>query len=396
MVPANNMGMSYLVDGIFNTNTPVFLTHNWSAVAYYEHVWTPQWRTSLYGGLLGTDFGSQAIALICSGGAAGTPAPVGFSGGAASVFMSNNTAGPINGAVASTNQHVSNCNPNSSWTQLGTRTMWNPVPDLDVGFDLSWVHLNTAFAGTANLNGFGTPFQPNDMGRPGGAYTITNQDIYSVMFRIQRNFLYGSLPSGIAEPPGSDAGSLLDGSKPPAIFRPMTLRRIAYRCASKTGYGRIRCHASRRDAAHRFPRYYGWPRGREVRIDSQRPIQRPVACIDSGPCRVWIKSTILPASPCSGSGATIGRDRPSSECPIAGFYLTVLLRIFLLVTPALQTALRPRIDVIGKDHINAGKAKQFNSLSRAAHLIGGTRAFQRLVSVRFEIRHFVYPPEALD
>jgi hypothetical protein len=186
----NNMGMSYLVDGIFNTNTPVFLTHNWSAVAYYEHVWTPQWRTSLYGGLLGTDFGSQAIALICSGGAAGTPAPVGFSGGAASVFMSNNTAGPINGAVASTNQHVSNCNPNSSWTQLGTRTMWNPVPDLDVGFDLSWVHLNTAFAGTANLNGFGTPFQPNDMGRPGGAYTITNQDIYSVMFRIQRNFLY--------------------------------------------------------------------------------------------------------------------------------------------------------------------------------------------------------------
>jgi hypothetical protein len=68
--------------------------------------------------------------------------------------------------------------------------MWNPVPDLDVGFDLSWVHLNTAFAGTANLNGFGTPFQPNDQGRAGGAYNITNQDIYSVMFGIQRNFLY--------------------------------------------------------------------------------------------------------------------------------------------------------------------------------------------------------------
>jgi hypothetical protein len=29
--------------------------------------------------------------------------------------------------------------------------MWNPVLDLDIGFDLSMVHLNTAFAATANL-----------------------------------------------------------------------------------------------------------------------------------------------------------------------------------------------------------------------------------------------------
>jgi hypothetical protein len=86
--------------------------------------------------------------------------------------------------------NVSNCNPDSSWTQLGTRTMWNPVPDLDVGFDLTWMHVNTAFAGTANLNAFGTPFQQNATGRPGGLYTIDNQNIYGAMFRIQRNFLY--------------------------------------------------------------------------------------------------------------------------------------------------------------------------------------------------------------
>jgi hypothetical protein len=68
--------------------------------------------------------------------------------------------------------------------------MWNPVPDLDVGFDLTWMHVNTTFAGTANLNAFGTPFQQNATGRPGGLYTISNQDIYGAMFRIQRNFLY--------------------------------------------------------------------------------------------------------------------------------------------------------------------------------------------------------------
>jgi hypothetical protein len=190
----NNMGMSYLVDGVFNTNSPVELTRNWSAVAYFEHVWTPQWRTSIYGGLLGTSFGSEAKALICPGGTGGSPEPVGFSSGLNAVFMNANTPGfptQANGKpFSAANGQVSNCNPDSSWAQLGTRTMWNPVPDLDIGFDVSWVHLNTAFAGTANLNIFGTPFQQDATGRPGGAYTIANQDVYSAMFRIQRNFLY--------------------------------------------------------------------------------------------------------------------------------------------------------------------------------------------------------------
>ena len=108
------------------------------------------------------------------------------------VFENSNTAG-FNTAGSGMSQYkgnVSNCDPNSSWTQLGTRTMWNPVPDIDVGFDLTWVHLNTAFAGTANLAQWGTPFQQNATGRPGGLCTIANQDVYSAFFRIRRNFLY--------------------------------------------------------------------------------------------------------------------------------------------------------------------------------------------------------------
>jgi Porin subfamily len=194
----NQMGMSYLIDGIFNTNTPVYLTHTWSAVAYFEHVWTPQWRTSLYGGLLGTDWGSGAIAQVCA-----VPGePVGFSGGNNGVFQNTNTPGFATNQSTNTTSPatptqinnykgaVSNCNPNSSWAQLGTRTMWNPVPDIDIGFDLSWVHLNTAFAGTANLGGLGTVFQTNAFGRPAGLYSISNQDVFAGMFRIQRNFLY--------------------------------------------------------------------------------------------------------------------------------------------------------------------------------------------------------------
>jgi hypothetical protein len=193
----NSVGLSFLVDGIYNTNTPVYLTRSWSAVSYYEHVWTPQWRTSVYGGLLGTDWGSAAIAQVCT-----FPAgfgPVGFSGGTAAIFNNSNAPGFPTSQNGGTPTQVSNttfkgnptsCNPNSSWTQLGTRTMWNPVPDIDIGFDLSWVHLNTAFAGTATFGGLGTVFQSNALGRPSGLYTIENQNSLAAMFRIQRNFLY--------------------------------------------------------------------------------------------------------------------------------------------------------------------------------------------------------------
>ena len=117
--------------------------------------------------------------------------PNGFSGGLNGVFQNSNYPAFATAGTANRYQgNVSNCDPNSSWTQLGTRTMWNPVPDVDIGFDFTWVHLNTAFAGTANLNAFGTPFQQNATGRPPGAYDITNQDVFSSFFRIQRNFLY--------------------------------------------------------------------------------------------------------------------------------------------------------------------------------------------------------------
>ncbi len=173
-----NAGLSYLVDGVYNTGTGVELTRNWSFEAYYEHIWNAKWRTSIYGGMLGTSFDSAAKAMICPGGAGGTPMPVGFTSTGIVTPNSSFTGG------------VTNCNPDSSWSQLGSRTLWNPVPDLDVAVDVSWVHLNTAFAGSANLPGFGTVFQPLALGRPAGTYTISNQDVVSGFFRIQRNFLY--------------------------------------------------------------------------------------------------------------------------------------------------------------------------------------------------------------
>ena len=68
------------------------------------------------------------------------------------------------------------------WWQLGTRTQWNPHPDLDIGVDVLWTQLHTAYKGsnvTLGANG----------ARPAGVYNIDDQDVVSVMFRVQRNFL---------------------------------------------------------------------------------------------------------------------------------------------------------------------------------------------------------------
>jgi hypothetical protein len=162
---AGNMsaGFGWVTDGVFNSGaagtggSSVQLTSVWGINGFFQHFWNPRWRTSLYGGYVEVDYGGGATSIICPTGAGG--------GTIAAVSL---------GAV-------SNCSPNFSWWQVGSRTQWNPHPDLDIGVDVLWNHLNTAFAGTATLAANGA--------RPGGVYTISDQDVVSVFFRIQRNFL---------------------------------------------------------------------------------------------------------------------------------------------------------------------------------------------------------------
>jgi hypothetical protein len=232
--------------GVENTNV-------WSTYGVYEHQWTPKWRTSLYGGFVGVNYDSTATNWICNGGASNTgPAaapvviplgtsqspvtglvtptnPTGVIAGAAgngqtiplgfgaynnangqSIIKSQvgvpgnpsipggtgqspgvtnlngavtaTPAGPVFTQIQGTNTSI-NCNPSFSWAQIGTRTLWNPVPDVDVGLEFSWVHLNTAFNGSLATIG-------QSAFRPSALYQFVNQDIFSVMFRFQRSFLY--------------------------------------------------------------------------------------------------------------------------------------------------------------------------------------------------------------
>jgi hypothetical protein len=62
------VGFGWIADGVF-TNGPtggsqVELTRVWSALAFYEHIWNPKWRTSWFGGYVNVDYGSTATVAI--------------------------------------------------------------------------------------------------------------------------------------------------------------------------------------------------------------------------------------------------------------------------------------------------------------------------------------------
>ena len=58
----------------------------------------------------------------------------------------------------------------SMW-QIGSRTVWTPVANLDLSVDVLYTKVNTGFAGSNATVG-----------------TVDDNDIFAAIFRAQRNF----------------------------------------------------------------------------------------------------------------------------------------------------------------------------------------------------------------
>jgi hypothetical protein len=142
--------------GVGGLNGSLELTEVWGGTVAFEHYWTPSLRTSWVAGYMSVEYNNNAKALIASGGCGGA-----------------NT-----GTVALT--AVTNCDPDWSSYRLASRTMWNPVRNLDVGLEVAYTKVNTAYAGTANVGAF------NNMAA--GTYAIEDQDFWTATVRVQRSF----------------------------------------------------------------------------------------------------------------------------------------------------------------------------------------------------------------
>jgi hypothetical protein len=172
-------GFAWGVDGVFDnvgSDGSIQLTQAWSINSGYEHHWNDQWKTSLYGGFAAVNYNSTAASIInqhlstTPGRVAGAPV----------------CGVPGEGVVQPPlNPTGSNCSPNYSFWQVGTRTQYSPTAWLDLGVDTTYTRLNTAYKGSTGL-------LTASGAQPSGVYTIDDQNVWTVMARAQFKFLPGN------------------------------------------------------------------------------------------------------------------------------------------------------------------------------------------------------------
>jgi Porin subfamily len=122
-------------DAVAVTGGGLQLSTGWDITGGFEHHWNPEWKTSLYG-----QYGEMSY---------------------------NSTAS----AALATLYGASNTKANWNYWNVGSRTVWSPVQNLDLSVEVMYNKLDTAFAG----------------GTVGGVPT-EDKDWVSGIFRVQRNF----------------------------------------------------------------------------------------------------------------------------------------------------------------------------------------------------------------
>ncbi len=140
--PGKSVGIGVMADGIFDIGTDISLSTVWNAIAFYEFRWpgAPRWKTSFFGGYVDISYDGDAANHINRRfpGTAGTLVCGGVPVGGA-VFAARFQYHP---AAAG-----NSCSPDFSYWQAGTRTQWNPHPNLDIGVEVLYTRLNTAYKG---------------------------------------------------------------------------------------------------------------------------------------------------------------------------------------------------------------------------------------------------------
>jgi hypothetical protein len=160
-----DLGYGLLSDGVYSVATgDVQLSTVWGVNAAYDHLWLPNFRTSIYGAWNRYEYNGAANLAICQ---AQTVA----------------AAGAINFTLAQVNAGL--CNNDFSWWQLGSRTQYNFTPWFYVGFDVIYTKLETASKDAGPV--FFTP--PAGVAKPATFYNITDQDNYGLRVRVHRDLV---------------------------------------------------------------------------------------------------------------------------------------------------------------------------------------------------------------
>ena len=144
-----------VADGVFGApGSGIELTKAYGINGAFNHNWNRNWSSSIFGSWSHVDYNGTATSMLCTG----------------TSYGSRTIAGV--------------CNPDFNISQLGLSTTWKPVKDLAFIAEATWVHIdqNNTGATSANQSGFGARRLAT------GNYAFGDQDAYSGILRVQRNF----------------------------------------------------------------------------------------------------------------------------------------------------------------------------------------------------------------
>jgi hypothetical protein len=155
------IALGWVTDGVFLNGGQIEQTTVWTAGGAYEHFWSPQFSSSVYGGIAVVDYNA---AVVNSG-----------------TFCKAAGVTPLSGQL---------CDPSFRLWQVGTHQDWFPVPGFRLAVDVMYTRIETAMAGLVRL-GPVVPAGPVIGSRPAGVYSAQDDGILAVMFRAQRGFPAG-------------------------------------------------------------------------------------------------------------------------------------------------------------------------------------------------------------
>jgi Porin subfamily len=171
-----NLGYGFFSDGVFSNATgEVQLTTSWGINAAYDHLWLPNFRTSLYGSYWRIEYGNNANLAICN---AQSNTNIGLSP------FANPSA--VGGSIAFTAAQVLNgtCSNNFNYWTVGSRTQYNFTPWFYVGFDVIYQKLETASNGAQV-----TYTALGGTAKPTAIYQVQDMDNYGLRIRVHRDIV---------------------------------------------------------------------------------------------------------------------------------------------------------------------------------------------------------------
>jgi len=149
------LGWGQIFDGVFSSGGQIQKTKSWGIQGAYDHWWVPgTWRTSIFGGYASFEYNAIATATLC---ASALKAGLVLVGGNA-------------------------CNFDIKASQIGSRTSWFPVKNLQLDLEVMWSHFDFGTSGNVWSQAATSNFMP------AGTYGLVNQNVLSGAFRAVRNF----------------------------------------------------------------------------------------------------------------------------------------------------------------------------------------------------------------